>query len=58
MNIDEWLNTLSEEDINTLCIVEAWRAGAIAMQNALIDKGFISREYEELAREDTKDIIG
>jgi hypothetical protein len=58
MTIDEWLETIPEDERDMLCVTDGWKAGASAMIDALIDRGFISDDYADLARRETLDIIG
>lgn len=56
MTLEEWLEQLPDDERETLCPAEAWRAGAGAMIDALIDRGYISLDYAMLAREGVRDI--
>lgn len=56
MTIDEWLELIPEDERETLCFADGWKAGATAMIEALIDRGFIG--YPDKAKDETKDIIG
>lgn len=58
MTLDDWLNTIPEDERDTLTITEIWKAGATAMLEALIDRGYIGMDYEALARHEVQDIIG
>jgi hypothetical protein len=48
--LDDWIASLPDDEWNALCTTDAWVAGAQSMLDALIDKGFISQEYEADAR--------
>jgi len=56
MTFDEWVYQLPDDELECLCPADAWRAGALAMIDALIDRGYISLDYAMLAREDVADI--
>ena len=58
MTLDDWLDTIPEDERETLCIADAWKAGASAMLEALIDRGYISMDFEYLARAEVQDILG
>lgn len=58
MTIDEWLEKIPDDERETLCFADGWRAGASAMLDALIDRGFITGPYEQDARRETMDISG
>ena len=58
MTIDNWLEQFSEDDRETLCITDAWKAGAKAMIDALIDRGYIGWDYKDVAKNGVLDIIG
>lgn len=56
MTYEDWLDQLPEDELEALCPADAWRAGAGAMIDALIDRGYISLDYAMLAREGVADI--
>ena len=58
MTLDEWLETIPEDERDTLCVADGWKAGANAMFNELIKFGFIAEGYERTARKEVKDILG
>ena len=59
MTVDKWIESIPDDEREALCVADGWKAGATAMLEALIDRGFISdKYYSELARRETKDIIG
>lgn len=33
--IDDWINSLPEDERETMCVADAWKAGARAMLNAI-----------------------
>lgn len=56
MTLEEWLEQLPDDERETLCAADAWCAGAGAMIDALIDRGYIHLDYAMLAREGVADI--
>ena len=56
MTYIEWLKSLQVDDLREVKAVDAWKAGALAMLQALIDLGVIAYACDELARMDTKHI--
>ena len=58
MTLDEWIEGLNGDERNMLCVADGWKAGAEAMLDALVDRGFISEDYAPIARRKTLDIIG
>jgi len=50
MTFADWIDSLPDDEREALCAADAWKAGAAAMLNELIDQGFISKEYAEDAR--------
>lgn len=58
MTLDEWLETIPEDERETLCVADGWKAGATAMLNELIKWGYIAEGYEGTARKEVEDILG
>ena len=56
MTFSEWLDSLPDDEREALACCDAWNAGAIAMLDALVERGFISSAYIEDAKKATADI--
>ena len=56
MTFSEWLDSLPDDEREALTFCDAWSAGAIAMLDALVERGFISSAYIEDAKKATADI--
>ena len=56
MTLDEWINSIPEDERDLICASDAWKAGAAAMLEALIERGHIGQRYVEEARLGTADI--
>ena len=56
MTFSDWLDSLPDDEREALFHCEAWNAGAIAMLDALVERGFISSAYIEDAKKATADI--
>lgn len=56
MTYVEWLKTWQIDSLQEVAPTKAWEAGALAMLQALIDRGHIAYAEDELARMNTKDI--
>ena len=54
MTLDEWLATYTYEDKECLCVADGWNAGAKAMLDFLLDRGFVPRWSEKVAIEQAK----
>ena len=46
MNFNDWMNTTPDDEKDTLCLIDAWKAGASAMFLGLIKVGLIKDESE------------
>lgn len=58
MTFDEYLESLPEDERATLCVYDAWKAGATAMLETLIVHGYIDDGYAEQARCEMEHIAG
>jgi len=56
MTFSEWLDSLPDDEREALACCDAWNAGAIAMLDALVERGFISSAYIEDAKKAMADI--
>lgn len=57
MTIDEWINGLPEDERESLCVADGWKAGAQAMLDAIMDRGYIGDNYLEDAKKAVSDIL-
>ena len=56
MTFSDWLGSLPDDEREALACSDAWSAGAIAMLDALVERGFISSAYIADAKKATSDI--
>lgn len=57
MTFQEWIDSLPEDERETLCANDAWKAGAMQTFAALIDGGFIADPYAAVAQEEIAHIL-
>jgi len=52
MTFSDWIDSLPEDERETLCAYDAWKEGARQMLNALVERGYISDQTmkDEMAR--------
>ena len=58
MTFDEWIDQFPDDEKESVCLLDSWRAGARAMVDALVERGFIGCQYADLAKERTAEISG
>jgi hypothetical protein len=46
MTFSDWIDSLTDDERETLCAYDAWKEGARQMLNALVERGYI----DEMAR--------
>ena len=56
MTLEEWLEQLPDDERETLCVADGWRAGAEALFSALVDRGYIDMNHVEEAKKRVVDI--
>ena len=57
MTLNEWIDSIPEDERDLISTSDGWKAGATAMLEALIERGHIGQRYVEEARLGTADII-
>ena len=58
MNFNDWMNTIPDNEKDTLCLMDAWRAGMSAMLERLIEDDWIGKEYKSMVRLEVRELMG
>jgi hypothetical protein len=49
MTFSDWIDSLTDDERETLCAYDAWKEGARQILNALVERGYISEQTMKLA---------